>query len=153
MLKWQLKIYGEYASAYFNGTVATSSIDDMNESELSKYKSVITGTLPDGIEYIGSSLVLKDAIAVRHYFKGNISGKAISFNSQQIKPIAVGSNIYYVEFSGIRMSELGKMVTTKLEGWSISYCPYSYCYVVLDSDKSQLSKLIKALRAVAVSQR
>lgn len=50
------------------------------------------------------------------------------------------------------MSELGHMISTQINGWSISYCPYSYCYKALESDNLQLVNLIKALRAVAVSQ-
>lgn len=147
----KLKIYGEYASAYFNSTVATSLLDSLNAADLSDYDSVISGTLPDGIEYIGSSLILRDAISVRHYFKGDLSEKVILADKQQIKPIGVG-DVYYIELPGIRMSELGHMISTQINGWSISYCPYSYCYKALESDNLQLVNLIKALRAVAVSQ-
>lgn len=147
----KLKIYGEYASAYFKGTKATSSIDTLNISDLSGFNGQIAEDLPNGIKYIGSSLVLEDGISVRHYFKGDLSGISITVNKQQIKPVAVG-DVCYVELSGIRMAKLGDLITTQINGWSINYCPYSYCYKALESDNTKLVNLVKALRAAAVSQ-
>ena len=63
--------YGEYAKAYFDGDALaeTAEMQNITADTLSGYVMTKSGTLPDGITYYGSSLLLESETTVRHYFK------------------------------------------------------------------------------------
>lgn len=67
----------------------------------------ITGQLPEGYAYLGSSLVLEDKLVLRHYFSGNFGGSTVSFSNLSGKGTDVTintvvmqeSNLMYVDIS------------------------------------------------------
>ncbi|MDE6102716.1 MAG: hypothetical protein K2F73_07055, partial [Ruminococcus sp.] len=60
--------YGKYAKSYFSNE-KTTDISDVTANNLTGFEKQTNGTLPDGIEYYGSSLLLESETTVRHYFK------------------------------------------------------------------------------------
>lgn len=60
-----------YASQnYFNYQPSEDSLTLSEAGDLSAYQSTISGQLPDGIEYVGASLLLNANTVIRFYFKG-----------------------------------------------------------------------------------
>lgn len=139
-----LKTYGEYASAYFKGTSATTYVSNVSAASLASYQSKINGSLPDGVTYVGSSLILKDGVTVRHYFEGDLSNVNVTVDGVRYTPVAIG-NLYHVDITGIPLSGLKKNVTTKVGSWTITHSPYSYFYSALGSGDSKLVALVKAM--------
>ena len=63
--------YGEMAFLYFNNQDMDSEIPDDLIGDLTEYEKQKNGTLPEGMEYYGSSLLLESNIAIRHTRNGS----------------------------------------------------------------------------------
>mgnify|MGYP007083915751 FL=1 len=63
--------YGAYAKAYFDGDTlgAAEEMRGITADTLADANPTVSGTLPAGITYYGSSLVLESDMILRHYFK------------------------------------------------------------------------------------
>ncbi len=133
--------YGEYAKSYFNKK-ETTDISDVTAKTLKKFEKQTNGTLPDGIKYYGSSLLLESNTTIRHYFKVAKGTDVSKYNFTGQK-----SGYYYTDITNISAGKLGTPQITKIGDWSISYSPMSYVYSVLESDSTDenLKKLCKAL--------
>lgn len=63
--------YGTHAKAYFDGETlgATEEMNRVTADTLADAVPTISGELPEGITYYGSSLLLESGTVVRHYFR------------------------------------------------------------------------------------
>lgn len=113
--------YGNFADCYFSNTT-----DYKKNYTDADYARVISGITPStGItdeDYIGSSLLLKSNIVLRHYFSEYKEGRKEKY----------GSNTYYVEktFSPL---QLDKFID------NYKYSVYDYIYKVLNSEQADKS--------------
>ncbi|MDE6664721.1 MAG: hypothetical protein K2K14_00810 [Ruminococcus sp.] len=141
----EMLYYGQTADLYFSSSIikSDSGLDKVTADTLKKFEKQTNGTLPDGIEYYGSSLLLESETTVRHYFKAakGISS-VIEYGFSGYK-----NGYYYTDITGISAANLGTPQTTTIGDWSISYSPMSYAYDVLNSDTASdnLKNLVKAL--------
>ncbi len=133
--------YGNYAKAYFNDDelVETSEIAAVTAENLDSYAHEISGTLPDGITYCGSTLLLESETAVRHYFK-------VADGTDVPDSMIQQGDYYYIQTESIAADQLGIAVRTVINDCTISYSPMSYARAVLNSDSvdNSLKNLIKA---------
>ena len=147
-----LLAYGKAANQYFNN----QTVDDVKDfnADLSKYKMVLNGDLPEGVEYIGTSLLLNSQTSMRHYFK--IADKAIGTKftvgndtpKEATKYTGSGSveDIYYVDVTGISPRDMSKASTVKIGDKNIlEYSVLSYAEAVISGSDKNLANLAKAL--------
>ena len=62
--------YGDFAEAYFSGKTLeeTTEMAAVTADTLAGYTRIESGTLPVGVTYYGSTLVLESGMILRHYF-------------------------------------------------------------------------------------
>ena len=129
-----MRNYGEAAHLYFNGGALTDPrLTGDEKYEISESAAKIEGTLPEGVTYIGSSLMLESTTAIRHYF--TCTEEAIANQYGMTKK----DDVYYIESDNILAQNLAKPVTTTVEGFSITYSPMSYVNTVLKNASSDPS--------------
>ena len=106
-----------------------------------------------GIRYYGSSLLLKDATTVRHYFKldgGEIGDYTFTVDGAEVE-IAEKGGLYYVDITGIVARDLDKSFHVEvLKGGEtvigLDYSALSYAYTTLSRGKTDtLTELAKAV--------
>ena len=135
--------YGEYAKAYFNGDALaeTAEMQNITADTLSGYVMTKSGTLPEGITYYGSSLLLESETTVRHYFKVAEGTDLTGYN------LIEKDGYYYTEDRNIPAGSLGVTRTGTVGGCRIAYSPMCYARAVLGSDSANqnLKTLMKAL--------
>ncbi|MDE6520899.1 MAG: hypothetical protein K2K91_10685 [Ruminococcus sp.] len=141
-----MMFYGEMARKYFNPVASEpssdSGLDKLTAETLKKFEKQISGELPDGITYYGSSLLLESNTTVRHYFK-----VAEGTDVREYDFSAYKNGYYYTDIPNISASNLGTPQTTKIGDYIMSYSPMSYAYDVLNSDTASdnLKNLVKVL--------
>ncbi len=145
---------------------ALNAVANMNGivNNAGNYSANISGTLPDGMEYVGSTLMLTGETKVRHYFKSangapaaadftltGPNGGSVEFK-YEVKVKDQTKNLYYVEISNIRAANLGeRYVLTYRNGedeYKINYSAIcNACSVVNTENKYTVSEknLMKAL--------
>lgn len=137
--------YGTNASKFFaKETVEeTDEMKDITAENLAEYKAVITGTLPEGIEYLSSSLILESQTTLRHYFKveNGVDISSCNFEGPQV------DGYYYIDIENIAAQDLDKTQTITVGGYTITCSPLSYVYAVLNSKKADenLRNLVKSV--------
>ena len=135
--------YGQSAESYFANDTVAAPAEEITAESLEKYKSRKSGELPEGIEYVNTSLVLDSAVSIRHYFKveegTDISGYNFILN--------VSNGLYFVEIKNITAKELGTLVDTVIGDFTLTYSPMSYAYAVLSKEgiPENLVNLVKSL--------
>jgi len=147
--------YGTCARCYFDGNINQNvSIKDIDD--WSAYKSQITGTLPDGISYCGTSLIIKDTLSIRHYFSVDMNklGDTLAYYSLQVngEPVsytAISDDICYVEINNISASDIDRTHSLVIDGpnhYEIRYSVLSYAYdaIRLNVEK-ELTNLVKSI--------
>ena len=136
--------YGDYAKAYFNNENldANTEMDAVTADTLASFDKQISGDLPEGITYYGSSLLLESNTTMRHYFKvaEGTDVSALSFSGSK-------GNYYYIDISNISAEKLGTIQNVTIGNCTISYSPMSYAYAVLSSKNTSesLKNLVKSL--------
>lgn len=136
--------YGDYAKAYFNNENldANTEMDAVTADTLASFDKQISGDLPEGITYYGSSLLLESNTTMRHYFKvaEGTDVSALSFSGSK-------SNYYYIDIPNISAEKLGTIQNVTIGNCTISYSPMSYAYAVLSSKNTSesLKNLVKSL--------
>ena len=136
--------YGDYAKAYFNNENldANTEMDAVTADTLASFDKQISGDLPEGITYYGSSLLLESNTTMRHYFKvaEGTDVSALSFSGSK-------SNCYYIDIPNISAEKLGTIQNVTIGNCTISYSPMSYAYAVLSSKNTSesLKNLVKSL--------
>jgi len=136
--------YGDYANAYFNGESLDTPVElsNVTAETLADFSMNSNGSLPNGIEYYGSSLLLESDTTLRHYFKvddgTNVSKYGFTGNK---------GNYYYIDRSGISADNLDSVCRSTVGDYVISYSPMSYAYAVL-SNKNSSESLKNVVRAL-----
>ena len=136
--------YGDYAKAYFNNENldANTEMDAVTADTLASFDKQISGDLPEGITYYGSSLLLESNTTMRHYFKvaEGTDVSALSFSGSK-------GNYYYIDIPNISAEKLGTIQNVSIGNCTISYSPMSYAYAVLSSKNTSesLKNLVKSL--------
>ena len=136
--------YGDYAKAYFNNENldANTEMDAVTADTLASFDKQISGDLPEGITYYGSSLLLESNTTMRHYFKvaEGTDVSALSFSGSK-------GNYYYIDIPNISAEKLGTIQNVTIGNCTISYSPMSYAYAVLSSKNTSesLKNLVKSL--------
>ena len=136
--------YGDYAKAYFNNENldANTEMDAVTADTLASFDKQISGDLPEGITYYGSSLLLESNTTMRHYFKvaEGTYVSALSFSGSK-------GNYYYIDIPNISAEKLGTIQNVTIGNCTISYSPMSYAYAVLSSKNTSesLKNLVKSL--------
>ena len=135
--------YGSSAENYFAGGTVPEVSEEVTAEMVSQYKTETQNTLPEGITYEGSSLVLQSTITVRHYFALENEGDAATYGLQKNS----SNGLYYKEVTDIPTYDLAKPVDTNVGDYTITYSPMSYVYNVLRSDAidGNLKNLVKSL--------
>ncbi|MBQ8297806.1 MAG: hypothetical protein IJX77_08500 [Ruminococcus sp.] len=145
--------YGAYAQEYFGyntDNLANSGLSDEDKAlgtvaVEESLKLVETGTLPDGVSYYGSSLLLKNKTIIRHYFVIE-DGAEIPAVSDGWSALTEKDGYYYTEITGITAADLDVAQTLTIGDYTLSYSPLSYAYAVLSGEyKAALQNVVKAL--------
>ena len=143
-----MSVYGDAAKAYFSGeAVAEQTVTD----DLSVYDFTL-GTMPEGISYYGSSLILKSETTIRHYFKlaegKEISDYTFSVDGMTVTPTEK-QGYYCIDIKNVRAEKLGTSFNVSVNGEEVitNYSALSYVYKVMESDSTDynLKNLVKAL--------
>ena len=133
--------YGIFAQAYFKGEnpAQTAEMEAVTGEALAGYTRTEDGTLPKGIRYYGSSLLLESGTVLRHYFlvEPGTDIQAYSFDGSK-------GNYYYLDLAVIPGSG---PVTCTLGGYTLSYDPMCYVRAALTSPDAaeNLKKTVAAL--------
>lgn len=169
--------YGNSAGEYF-GTQSTTKSDTVIkqiagsdsavEQYLAKRDAVVKSSLhkysfenmgepqtPEGLQYLGSSLILENTTAIRHYFKVD-SGHSIGEYSFAMKAggetyladMVPYGDVYYYELGGFTPLGYDSQFTLAINGdqYRIKYSVNTYLYTVLEKSNSvQLQNLAKAM--------
>lgn len=145
-LATSLMTYGEVANAYFANTATpeTEAMKAVTAETLAKYQAVKKGvdTLPEGVKYRSTSLVLESETTLRHYF--DVTDEAVA---QELGLTKRTPELYYYDFAHINAHMLGVAKEFKKGNFSISASPLSYAYAVLASPEADngIKNLVKAL--------
>jgi len=141
------QIYSDYYASEIQNS------PQIQDADLSQYKMTWIKNMPAGIDYEGSSLLLKSKTEVRHYFtcSGNINDYVFMVDDQIVE-IKNKNNVYYIEITGIpaaKLADFNKItVTNKSTGavGEFNYSAMSYCNKVFTSvNDSKLRDLVMGL--------
>lgn len=135
---------------------AAISPDLCTEEALAAYQPTLTGSA-DGVEYIGSSLLLCGTTSIRHYFRlhNGLTPDALSasIDGAEAALVCAEGDLYYVEISDISARNLSRAYSMTLcrgeESITLRYAALSYVGVALCSADSG-TELIDACRALYV---
>ncbi len=153
-----LMTYGTCAEAYFDDAVTLDTVTDeavdtsFDNTEITGTVAQMTGGLPNGITYYGTSLLLKTCTTLRHYFvleEGmSITDYEFTFDGTAVTPVAKGE-YYYVELQGINAADLGQSYELSVDDgtWAYRYSVLNYVTDILSNSNSgaELQSLVKAL--------
>ena len=133
-------------------TEADRQIESVDLTALASYQSDRAGSMPDGISYYGSSLVLRSGTLIRHYFTKaddvELSDITFTLNGNAVTPVSVGSNMFYIEIPAVHIQDITQMNTLAAgESGAITYGVLSYAYTVLSAQTygSTLEQVMKAM--------
>ncbi len=115
--------YGLYCQKYFGYNTDNPAYESgtLTANEIPETFDVfsVKGTLPAGISYVGSSLLLKSNTKIRHYFSADRDADVTGLNKAQ-------NGYYYYESEPISVTDLADINTYKLGSWTITYSPITY---------------------------
>lgn len=148
-----LKIYGGCAENWFYHT-GNSYPSQVLKADLSAFEAVVTGSLPDGVSYYGSSLILDESITIRHYF--SVAGDPGQFTATVNNvPLNGGyqesSGLFYLDIPNIRLSDISTMYTLNVKWgnnrqFSLGYSAMTYAALVAYQDSgSDLKALVQSM--------
>ena len=119
------------------------------------YESSSTGKLPEDSSYMGSSLILRDEIVLRHYFVGDLSSEVIACKNKasnkavEVKFGTVSDNITYVDIAA-PYSHISDMYELSIgEGetaYTLTYGVLTYCNKAYE--KNPNSELVNTCNAM-----
>ncbi len=149
---------GSLAQQYFkvdveNRAEVLADLSTVTLESVSQYAAKVDVKDGTGLNYIGSSLLLREDITIRHYFKvtGDISQYTFKVDGKKVTPVQKG-DYYYVQIDKVYSTDLDKSfhveVSTSASGViaEIDYCALSYAYKQLKKgEESELTDLIRAL--------
>lgn len=147
--------YGAYAKAYFEGTALapTAAMEVVTADTLSELMPGSSGTLPEGITYYGTTLLLESNTVLRHYFRVEPG-----FDVSQYAFTGSKGNYYYIDTAGISVNRFRIPVSVSVteqtgfqqssgSKWSLSYSPLYYLRSVLGAENTdpELKHLVQAM--------
>ena len=149
---------GSLAQQYFkvdveNRAEVLADLSAVTLESVSGYAPTVNVKDGSGLNFIGTSLLLREDVTIRHYFKvtGDISQYSFTVDGKKVTPIQKG-DYYYVSIGNVFAVDLDKNfhveVSTSASGViaEIDYCALSYAYKQLKTgEESALTDLIKAL--------
>lgn len=156
--------YGLLAKGYFNytGTGDITLADDTRTAldataaalqPDTKFRSAKSGSLPEGLTYAGSTMLLDSSVMVRHYFTlaegKNIGDYTFTADGKTLTP-ALKNGKWYVDLPAKTVADFGTAVTLTVGDFTLSYSPMSYVYAVLSAPAKYDSALITLARGFAV---
>lgn len=96
-----------------------------------EYKAAATGSLPEGVRFVGASLLLDYNTSIRFYFTGSAIKDAVCTVNGFAAEIKDTKGGYYIEISNISVVDLSKMQVVCVGDYTIRYSALSYSYAVL----------------------
>lgn len=130
-----LEVYCAQAAKYFpnGGTTDTVSADITNIAAPS-----ISGSV-DGITLNSTSLILKDKVTLRHYFNVAAGTDVAALGLTALEGDATHA---YVEYANINVTELANVITTEIDGLTITFAPLAYASI---NEDANVANLVNAL--------
>lgn len=145
--------YGGYAQTYFGYNTDNLANEGLNPEEVGKEEVPqedvpveIEGTV-EGISAYGASLVFRNKIAVRYYFKvtGDAANYTFKANGVTYNPVVTTENVY-IEVPGINPQDLENTITVTVnDTLSFSYSPMTYIVRMSQKGTENMRPLMKAL--------
>jgi hypothetical protein len=143
--------YGTAAQTYFNvdGTAANSglSAEDKNLGDVTMTDPGFTVTaLADGVTFEGATLSLKSQTTLSFYFTGLDESTEFSCEGYTAEKATSGDYLI-IRVRGIKAKNLADDITLTFGGSTVTYCPMTYCYNVLNDESydDSLKNVCKAL--------
>ena len=146
--------YGAAAQDYFDyneGNFANLNISDTVTNAIRNVEAVPATGETAGIVHYGSTLVYRDKVAVRVYFKltgdAAIGDYTFTANGEKAKVNEGSNGLYYVEVADIAPQNLDKAVTVVVNGGlTVTYSPLNYiCRMSGKTDDAALKTLLQQL--------
>lgn len=149
--------YGAAAQTYFgkdtdhlaNAELTAPDFTDITVADT--YAPSVTGSA-DGLSYYGTSLLLKGKTVIRHYFRladgKNIADYTFKLGEETLLAKQYQeTNLWYVEITGIKSSELSNVYTVTVGDMTVAYSAMSYAYTVLSAEEPDeaLVPMVQAL--------
>ena len=155
--------YGSLAKNYFRYDGADITLAEETLTALktaaaaltpnAAFRSVKKGTLPEGLTYTGSTLLLDSAVVVRHYFAlsegKTIDSYTFTAAGKTLAPVEK-NGLWYVDLPAKTVAGFGTAVTLTVGGFTLSYNPMSYIFAVLSAPEKYDSSLVTLARGFAL---
>ena len=119
-----------------------SALEDVCEALAELPAAVCEGTLPEGMEYYGSSLILNSGIIYRMYYRVSEPETAASYGMEQ----GSTNDLYYIENEAVSIAQMGDIFEYQIGDAVLKSCPLTYVEYVVNSESSEkLTKLCIAI--------
>ena len=156
--------YGSLAKGYFKYegtgkiTLEEETLAALNSSAAAltpnaAFRSVKKGTLPEGLTYTGSTLLLDSAVVVRHYFTlsegKTIDSYTFTAAGKALAPVEK-NGLWYVDLPAKTVADFGTYQSLTVGGFTLSYSPMSYIFAVLSAPEKYDSTLVTLARGFAL---
>lgn len=148
--------YGACAKNYFDNDPKESPVSVQNV-DFTAYEPALSGDLPNGITYCGSTLILEDSITLRHYFSADYT-KVTDPTKYVVKVDGKTANVgynetnelYFVDISGVVAWDIDHAYSLTIAGdsknFTLNYSALSYAYLCANRDTdAKLVSLVKSI--------
>ena len=156
--------YGSLAKGYFKYegtgkiTLDEETLAALNSSAAAltpnaAFRAAKSGTLPEGLTYTGSTLLLDSAVVVRHYFKPaegkTMDSYTFTAAGKTLAPVEK-NGLWYVDLPAKTVADFGTYQSLTVGGFTLSYSPMSYIFAVLSAPEKYDSTLVTLARGFAL---
>lgn len=147
--------YGTCAKNYFDR--GSADMPKLAEpADLSDYRAKVEGELPDGISYCGSSIILRERLAIRHYFEvtriipdSELATYSLQVNGSPIVYQEAAPGLVYVEINDIPTEAIDQTYTMTVGGSRYFELAYSVLsYVASAAEKQEKEKLCELVKSI-----